>query len=131
MDINPVKIFFSSQRIHSGQTFPLFCTLELIRNSFWPNMLFMPPLCHTTTLLSRISNFVLNKQKLVILTDMQDPNLTSIYWYFYINTVTERQKSVHGFFPLLESNLGLWDGNRFFTNELLKCWIPRATKEFT
>ena len=131
MDIKPVKIFFSSQRIHSGQRFLLFCTLELIRNSFWPNMLFMPPLCHIPTLLSRISNFVLNKQKLVILTDMQDPNLTTIFWYFYINTVTERQKSVHGFFPLLESNLGLWDGNRFFTNELLKCWIPRATKEFT
>ena len=29
---------------------------------------------------------------------MQDPNLTTTYWNFFINTVTEHQKSVHRFF---------------------------------
>ena len=50
MDIKTVNIFFSNQINHSGQTFPLFCTLRLIRNFFWSNMLFMAPLCHTPTL---------------------------------------------------------------------------------
>ena len=85
----------------------------------------------TTRLSSHISNFVLSKQKLVILTDMQDPNLTTTCWYFFINTLTGHQKSVQGCFPFLESNLGLWDENRCFTNGLLKCLVPRATKEFT
>ena len=85
----------------------------------------------TSLLSSHISNFVLSKQKLVILTDLQHQNLTTTCWYFFINTVTEHQKSVHGCFPLLDSNLDVWDGNRCFTNELLKCFVPRATKEFS
>ena len=62
---------------------------------------------------------------------MQDPNLTTTCWYFFINTLTEHQKIIQGCFPPLESNQDLWDGNWCFTNELLKCLVPRATKEFT
>ena len=56
---------------------------------------------------------------------MQDLHLLR---YSITNTVTEYQNSIHGCFPLLESNLGLWDGNRCFTDGLLKCLLARTTK---
>ena len=47
----------------------------------------------------------------------------------FAKTVTEHQKSVYGCFPLLELNL--WYGSQWFNDELLKCIVPRTTKEFT
>ena len=112
------KLFhYSAPRNWLGTPFDQICYICLLSN--------------TPLLSSNISDFVLSKQKLVILTDMQDPNLTTTCWYFFINILTGHQKSVQGCFPLLESNLDLWDENRCFTNGLLKCLVPRATKEFT
>ena len=49
----------------------------------------------------------------------------------FTKIVTEHQENVYGCFPLLELNLDLLDGNRCFTDKLLICIVPRATKEFT
>ena len=113
-------------RTQPGQTCRLFCTFELIRNPFWPNGLFMPPPLHTPTLQS-CPKFGSAWAEASILTDMQNLHLLQ---YSIINTVTEYQNSIHGCFLLLESNLDLWDGNRCFTDRLLKYLIARAAKKF-
>ena len=60
---------------------------------------------------------------------MQDLHLLR---YSIINTVTKYQNSIHGcIWSIRESNLDLWDGNRCFTDRLLKCLVARATKELT
>ena len=129
MDIRTVKLFFSGQRIHSGQTFPLFCTSKLIRNLFWLNMLFLPPLHHTPALQPYL-RFCSKQAKTSYFDRYARPKPNhNLLRYFFINAVTEHQKSVHRCFPLLESNLNLWNGNRCFTNGLLKCLVPRATKK--
>ena len=50
--------------------------------------------------------------------------------YCFANTVTEHQNSVHGCFLLWLLNLGFWDGNWCFTDELSKRLVPRPTKDY-
>ena len=130
MDIKTVNIFFSCQIIHSGQTVPQSYTSELIRNSFWPNMSFKYPLRHIPTFHYHL-RFCPKQEKTRFLDRYARPKPNhNLLWYFFTKTVIKHQKSVHRCFPLLESNLNLWDGNRCFTSGLLKCLVSRATKEF-
>ena len=93
-------------------------------------MLYVPPLRHNPTLQPHLK-FCPKQAKTSYFDRYPRPKPNHTCWYLFINTVTEHQKSVHGRFPLLESNLDVWDGNRCFTNRLLKCLVPRATKAFT
>ena len=74
-----------------------------------------------------VQNFVLRKQKLVFWLIMRDLYLLP---YCFANTVTEHQNSVHGCFLLWLLNLGFWDGNWCFTDELSKRLVPRPTKDY-
>ena len=131
MDIKSVKLFLSCQIVQAWQTFPLFCTSESIRNSFWPNRFFMSHLRHTPFLQPCLK--FCSKQGKTSYFDRY-ANLIpkhNVLGYPFTNTVTEHQKSVYGCFPFLESNLDLWDGSWCLTNGLFKCIVPTATKEFT
>ena len=125
------KTFFSCQKFQSGQTVPLFCISELIRNPFWLNRVFMLPLLHTPTPQPWLkfcskeakTSYFHHYERLI-------PK-HGLLRYSFTNTVTEHQKSVHGCFPFLEPNLDLWDRNWGFTNGFFKWLVPRAIKEFT
>ena len=50
--------------------------------------------------------------------------------YSFTDTVTKHENSAYGCFPRLGLSLDLWDRNKCFNDELLKCLVPRATTEF-
>ena len=129
MDIKTVKLFFSCQRIQPGNTFPLFCTFELIKNSLWPNSLFVPAPRRALQLCLKFCS----KQAKTAYFDQHARSIPkhNLLWYYFTNAVTKHQKSVPGCFLLLELNLDLWHENRCFTNVLFTCLVLRATKEFT